>query len=369
MKTINVVNEKLMMDSDKRLSALCRWAQADISRLLQRPLAEPPAAKSLGGDASFRRYFRYIDPITETSFLLVDAPPPQEDVGLFVRVAAEFHATGVRTPVIHASDPEQGFMLLEDFGDRLFLPRLLAAQQTGEYDSVNALYQAAMASLLDLQRASNQSHLPAYDAERLLNEMRLFDQWFCGEMLGLELDEETRQLLRKTWQFLIDAATAQPQVRVHRDYHSRNLMIVDDDLQARPGVIDFQDAVVGPITYDLVSLLKDCYIVWPTQQVRRWLADYYEQASKQSLLPEALSFQTFCRDFDLMGLQRHIKVLGIFCRLALRDGKRGYLGDLPVVLDYVQQTVRAYPELAEFATWFERVPLLAIQQRLAQELN
>jgi aminoglycoside/choline kinase family phosphotransferase len=357
------------MRSDERLNALCQWAQAEISRLLQRPLPEPPEATSLGGDASFRRYFRYVDPLSGQSWLLVDAPPPHEDVGLFVRVATEFHATGMRTPVIHAADPELGFMLLEDFGDRLFLPQLLAAQQSGELADANTLYQAAMGSLLDLQQGSDKSQLPSYDAERLLNEMRLFDQWFCGEMLGLALDDVTQSLLSRTWQYLIDAATAQPQVRVHRDYHSRNLMIVDDEPGNSPGVIDFQDAVVGPITYDLVSLLKDCYIVWPASQVKTWLSDYYQQASERSLLPQSLSFDVFCRDFDLMGLQRHIKVLGIFCRLALRDGKRGYLGDLPVVLGYVQQTARVYPQLDEFAAWFERVPLPLIQQHLKQELS
>jgi len=351
--------------ADARVEALRRWAQPEISCLVQRTLNEPPVIAGLGGDASFRRYFRYTD--AGQSFLLVDAPAPHEDVGLFVSVAAEFHATGMRTPLIHAADPDQGFMLLEDFGDNLFLPELLAAQQAGDEKSADQLYLAAMGSLLDLQRDSADSQLPSYDAERLLNEMRLFDQWFCGEMLGLALDEPTQQLLNETWQFLIDAAVAQSQVRVHRDYHSRNLMIINDDPAARPGVIDFQDAVVGPVTYDLVSLLKDCYIVWPASRVKGWLATYYENASKQSLLPKGLSFEGFARDFDLMGLQRHIKVLGIFCRLALRDGKRGYLSDLPVVLDYVQQTAAAYPELSDFSAWFEQVPLPRIRQRLPQE--
>lgn len=351
--------------SDARIEALCRWAQPEISRLLPHPLTVPPAVTGLGGDASFRRYFRYTE--AGQSFLLVDAPAPHEDVGLFVSVAAEFHATGMRTPLIHAADPQQGFMLLEDFGDSLFLPVLIAAQQADNEIPADRLYRAAMGSLLDLQRGSADSQLPPYDATRLLSELQLFDQWFCGEMLGLVLDEPTRHLLNQTWQFLIDAAVAQPQVRVHRDYHSRNLMIVANDLDARPGVIDFQDAVVGPITYDLVSLLKDCYIVWPAPRVQAWLAAFHEKASEQSLLPDSLSFERFNQDFDLMGLQRHIKVLGIFCRLALRDGKRGYLRDLPVVLNYVQQTAKAYPELGKFAEWFEQVPLPRIRQQLQQE--
>lgn len=366
-------NEAVMKNTtqsgDERLAALCEWAQPVLSTLLQRALPAPPVARSLGGDASFRRYFRYIDPDSAQSFLLVDAPPPHEDVALFVRVAAEFQATGMRTPLIHGADPEQGFMLLEDFGDCLFLPRLLSAQRNGDEPVSSALYGAAISSLLDLQGDSSSTKLPTYDADRLLNEMRLFDQWFCGEMLELELelDPDTQLLLDETWHFLTDAATAQEQVRVHRDYHSRNLMVIGDGMTAGPGVIDFQDAVIGPITYDLVSLLKDCYIVWPRPQVEYWLSSYFDQASERSLLPEFLTFQDFYRDFELMGLQRHIKVLGIFCRLALRDGKRGYLGDLPVVLDYVQQTARAYPELATFSDWFERVPLPKIRERLQQE--
>lgn len=361
--TINDAAER----GDERLVALCCWAQPGLSRVLQRPLVEPPVAVSLGGDASFRRYFRYQDPETLQSFLLVDAPPPQEDVALFVRVATEFQTAGMRTPQIHEADPEQGFMLLEDFGDSLFLPRLQLAQRSGDEQVADRLYESALTSLLALQRDSGPSQLPPYDAERLMNEMRLFDQWFCGDMLGLELDSGTQRLLDETWQFLAEAAIAQKPVRVHRDYHSRNLMIIDGDIAARPGVIDFQDAVLGPVTYDLVSVLKDCYIVWPRAQVRRWLAKYHEQAGKRLILPESLSFESFYRDFELMGMQRHIKVLGIFCRLALRDGKRGYLGDLPVVLDYVQQTARTYPELAAFSNWFERIPLPRIRERLLQE--
>jgi len=364
-------NETVMKNAtqsgDERQAALCEWAQPVLSALLQRTLPAPPAAQSLGGDASFRRYFRYIDTDTAQSFLLVDAPPPNEDVALFVRVAAEFQATGMRTPRIYEADPEQGFMLLEDFGDSLFLPRLQSARQSGQEHVANSLYESAMASLLDLQMDSCASPLPPYDNDRLLGEMRLFDQWFCGEMLALDLEPETQRMLDDTWRFLAEAAIAQTQVRVHRDYHSRNLMVIGGDVSARPGVIDFQDAVIGPITYDLVSLLKDCYIVWSRSQVEHWLRRYYRQSCERSLLAKPLLFSDFFRDFELMGLQRHIKVLGIFCRLALRDGKRGYLGDLPVVLDYVQQTARAYPELATFSDWFERVPLPKIRERLQQE--
>ncbi|TFH75189.1 aminoglycoside phosphotransferase [Gammaproteobacteria bacterium LSUCC0112] len=337
----------------------------------------PIHAVALGGDASFRRYFRYHSQLELTSvgleglthsLLLVDAPPERENNPAFVLAAQEFRAAGLKTPTILAHDFEQGFMLLEDFGDQLYLPCLQAAlgdadQDVSDIERVDELYNQAMKALLMLQSDRSESQLPAYDQARLHTELCLFDEWFCGQMLGLALDANEKTLLAQMWAFLEQAALNQVQVRVHRDYHSRNLMVrqqADGSLpeDQLPGIIDFQDAVIGPVTYDLVSLLRDCYIVWPTEHVNRWLRHYYFEARARDILPDSLSFDAFQRDVDLMGIQRHIKVLGIFCRLALRDNKPRYLLDLPVVMDYVVTVGERHPELKPFINWFRRGPMI-----------
>jgi N-acetylmuramate 1-kinase len=356
---------------DVRHQHLQQWARTALQQLLGSDPG-PVKAAALGGDASFRRYFRYrsehelslagiAGPVK--SLMLVDAPPERENNPAFLLAASEFSAAGLKTPTILAHDLDRGFMLLEDFGDQLYLPCLQAAQDTGDMARVDVLYTQAMNALLDLQSDRHVSKLPPYDQARLHTELSLFDEWFCGRMLGICLDAEEKKLLADTWHFLEQAALAQTQVRVHRDYHSRNLMLRQladgshPEAQS-PGIIDFQDAVIGPVTYDLVSLLRDCYIVWPAKDVSRWLRQYFDQAQARDILPATLPFEAFQRDFDLMGIQRHIKVLGIFCRLALRDNKPRYLLDLPVVMDYVVTAGEQHAELKAFISWFRRGPMI-----------
>ncbi|WP_339858506.1 aminoglycoside phosphotransferase family protein [Pseudohongiella acticola] len=361
-----------MEKAEARQQQLQDWAQGAIRRQFG---VDPGVVKAngLGGDASFRRYFRLHPQLPElpSSLMLVDAPPEQENNPAFLRAASEFGAAGVHTPQIHAHDVEQGFMVLEDFGDQLFLPCLQQAQAEHDRVRVDALYGQAMRALLALQADPAPTSLPPYDRTLLHRELILFDDWFCAGMLGMELDDDERAMLDTCWRVLEDAALAQPQVRVHRDYHSRNLMVRPGDdgelhEDQAPGVIDFQDAVIGPVTYDLVSLLRDCYIVWPQPDVERWAATYHESAQARGIVPSSYSLSEFMQDFDLMGLQRHIKVLGIFCRLALRDNKHRYLQDLPVVMDYVCRVAARHPSMKPFLDWFQAGPMPKMQARLAE---
>jgi aminoglycoside/choline kinase family phosphotransferase len=270
----------------------------------------------------------------------MDAPPEKEDCGPFIDVTERLEGAGVHVPHIHAQDLEQGFLLLEDLGDIQFLDRL-------DEETAPRLYGDALSALVAFQVCASAEDLPVYDESLLRLEMELFREWLCGKHLGLELDDADNAMLDDTFAQLVLNAEEQPQLFVHRDYHSRNLMLTETH---SPGIIDFQDAVKGPITYDLVSLLKDAYIRWPLDKVDHWVAGYAELALQSGLITEAgeLKFQ---RWFDLMGLQRHIKVAGIFARLFRRDGKAGYLSDIPLVLDYICEIVERYPEyfpLAEF---------------------
>lgn len=359
-----------------RQQQLQDWAQGAIRRQFG---IDPGVvrASALGGDASFRRYFRFQPDVADqagelpASLMLVDAPPAQENNPAFLRAADEFMAAGLCTPRIYAHDLDQGFMVLEDFGDQLVLPCLQQAQADVDSARVDVLYRQAMDSLLMLQAHKQPSMLPAYDQTLLHRELTLFDDWFCEKMLGWQFSADERRLLATTWQLLEASALAQPQVRVHRDYHSRNLMVrPGQDGQPEEnqplGVIDFQDAVIGPVTYDLVSLLRDCYIVWPQADVQHWASTFHEQALVRGIIPATYTVADFMRDFDLMGLQRHIKVLGIFCRLALRDHKQRYLLDLPVVMDYVCQVAERHPAMSPFLTWFRNGPMPQMQTRLAE---
>jgi aminoglycoside/choline kinase family phosphotransferase len=321
-----------------REQALRHWLQND----LQLPVEDLQPASS---DASFRRYFRVFLPDGLTR-IAMDAPPPQEDTRPFVRIAAQLRDLGLNAPVVHAAEPEQGFLLLDDLGQQAYLSCLDA-------DSVGHLYGDAMQALLQLQRCQDDGSLPRYDATLLCNEMQLFVDWFLQRHLGLDLATDLG--LESVFARLVASAQAQPQVCVHRDYHSRNLMHLSAD---NPGVIDFQDAVWGPITYDLVSLLRDCYIDWPRDQVEDWVRDYYQQAMDAGLLRGhalASDFAQFLRWFDWMGVQRHLKAIGIFARLHHRDGKSGYLGDIPRTLTYVRDVSGRYAELASLHNFIARV--------------
>jgi aminoglycoside/choline kinase family phosphotransferase len=321
--------------ADARLQALSTWLRAD----LQRPV---DAIRPASSDASFRRYFRaWIDGDT---FILMDAPPPQEDVRPFIHISRLLRQVGIQAPQIHAQDVERGFLLLDDFGNTCYLDKLDA-------DSADALYGDAMASLERLQGEVNVANcgLPPYDESLLRTEMNLFGDWFIRRLLGFEPVGAEAAVLEKTWTLLVRSALEQPRVCVHRDYHSRNLMVTERD---NPGILDFQDAVIGPITYDLVSLLRDCYIAWPHSRVDAWVGDYHLRLVDQGLAEHG-DADRFMRWFDLMGVQRHLKAIGIFSRLKLRDGKSGYLGDIPRTLSYVTSVCERYPDLADFLRFLQ----------------
>tara|TARA_R110002167_G_scaffold89012_11_gene240179 strand:- start:730 stop:1860 length:1131 start_codon:yes stop_codon:yes gene_type:complete len=354
---------------DQRREALVAWARHCLEDMTG---YSPVVGKVeiVSGDASFRRYFRLRFEralqcehelvseskrkyLLQSQFVLVDAPPAHEDCEQFVHVASLFRRAGVLTPRVLEVDYDRGFMLLQDFGDRLYLPTL----QEGV--NVDAMYRAAMSSLVQLQAQGDTAGLPHYDRTLLRKELNLFNDWFCERFLDLMLNDDERDLIERTWTFLEDAALSQPQVCVHRDFHSRNLMLLSPDPELNPdqspGVIDFQDAVVGANTYDLVSLLRDCYIVWPAERVRGWALEFREMALAVGLITNDSEHdeQAFLRDFDLMGLQRHLKVIGIFSRLNLRDGKSSYMADIPLVIDYVLKVAAQHPEMNEFVQWFE----------------
>jgi hypothetical protein len=275
------------------------------------------------------------------SYIVMDAPPDKEDVAPFVSVARRLAGMGLNVPIVLAREPDQGFLLLSDLGTCQYLDELKADRE------VDRLYADALAALVAMQTAGGAAsrELPAYDRELLLREMELLPEWFLGSHLGLMIGSHERAVLDRLFDSLVRSALSQPVTFVHRDYHSRNLLLTQDN---NPGILDFQDAVFGPVTYDAVSLLKDCYIAWPAERVRAWLLGYRERLMAAGFAVSGDAAQ-FIRWFDLMGLQRHIKVLGIFARLNYRDGKPGYLKDLPRVLDYARATAAAYPETSEFA--------------------
>lgn len=297
----------------------------------------------LSGDAGFRRYFR----LEKLPYLAVYAPPASENSLLFCSIARFLRQQGLAVPEIIGADFAQGFLLVSDLGDELYAAHL-------SEDRVDGLYGEAIQTLLQLQQTKPaQDLLAQYDAATLRREMELFPQWFIGELLQYSLNDDEQQLIAQCFSYLEQAVAKQPKVVVHRDFHSRNL-IYRQTQQGRllpPGLIDFQDALIGPASYDLVSLLKDCYIDWPKSQVRSFALAYYQQAQQQGIWPR-LREGEFIQGFDLMGLQRHIKVLGIFARLSLRDNKHGYLQDLPRVLAYTLDVLGHYPALASLHQWF-----------------
>ena len=288
----------------------------------------------LAGDASFRRYARII--LNNKTFMLMDAPPEKEDCRPFVSIGEFFYRHGVRVPHIVAKDLENGFLLLEDFGDVL-LSTLLDDQ------TVDANYAQSFKQLIQLQSIDGQNQFPAYSYEKLISEMDLLTDWLLPS-LKIQPTESEQALIKRTFAILANAALAQPQVIVHRDFHSRNLMILDGETEQ--GVIDFQDAVIGADTYDLISITRDAYVQWNAERVYGWFKVFYD------LLPESAKedrdFEQFKKDADLMAIQRHIKILGIFVRLFERDGKSGYLKDLPRVMWYLLEESKPYAELQPF---------------------
>jgi aminoglycoside/choline kinase family phosphotransferase len=341
-----------MTDADPRLSLLETWLREE----LRWPLARLAPASA---DASFRRYFRVWNTAGETR-VVMDAPPDKEDLAPYLKVTSLLGDCGVHVPMIEAVDQARGLILLEDLGSTHFLSRLNGGTDADE------LYGPALTALADIQQRgrSGARQLPAYDRAVLEREMALMPEWFCARHLELPRTAATEALLAETFELLVREALAQPRVLVHRDYHSRNLMVTTT---RNPGIIDFQDALDGPVSYDLVSLLKDCYISWPRARVERWVSDYRRQLQARGLAVGRDDAE-FLRWFDLMGLQRHIKVLGIFARLWYRDGKNGYLADLPRTLDYVCDAAARFPELQKFAAWTgqELAPALSLANARAR---
>jgi aminoglycoside/choline kinase family phosphotransferase len=351
-------------------------------------------------DASFRRYWRFTH--QGDSLIAVDAPPEHEDSARFARLARAFRAAGLNAPEVLAEDHRRGYLVVSDLGSRTYLAELMAAatlsstsaeQVVGALESlqqpvtastptptvdplqvsasgsgsasalasaeIDRLYGDAIAALIKLQRALPTDELPRYDAAFLSRELELFRHWLLGEFLGLELSVAEQAQLEQTFGLLIESALEQPQVAVHRDYHSRNLMLTPAE---NPGVLDLQDAVAGPISYDLASLLKDCYIAWPRERVLGWVEVYADQAQAAGLL-SAADRSRLVPWFDLMGAQRHLKAAGIFARLAVRDGKRGYLADLPRTLGYLRELGPSYPALRPLAALIDQRILPGLSAR------
>ncbi len=286
------------------------------------------------GDASFRRYFRVTPHDGSATLIAMDAPPPREDCAPFVRVARELARIGVHVPRIHAESLRQGLLLLDDLGSTHYLDRLDA-------DCADRLYGDALGTLAVMQACADPQGLPPYSEQLLRQEMALYRDWLLGHHLGYRPQGDEDQALSAVEDLLVANALEQPQVFVHRDYHSRNLLLTPNH---NPGVLDFQDAVLGPVTYDLVSLLKDCYITWPRERVKDWVMGYFDLACQSGILRRD-SEGSFLRWFDLMGVQRHLKASGIFARLWHRDGKPGYLKDIPRTLAYITQLGVDYPLL------------------------
>lgn len=310
---------------DHRIVALQSWLKRDLQ-------LQVSSLKPASSDASFRRYFR-VQLQQGCSRIVMDAPPDKENTEPFVRIAGLLKQVGLRAPYIYERHVEQGFLLLEDFGSTCLLDVVNA-------DNVERLYQVAMDSLLMLQSLEDVANwqLPQYDQALLRRESGVFHEWFLQRQLGVDMPDTLKTALDD---LLIESALAQPRVIVHRDFHSRNLMVLANDAL---GLIDFQDAVYGPISYDLVSLLRDCYIVWPDDQVQRWVHAYWQRLQAAGLTN--VEYVVFQRWFDWMGLQRHLKAVGIFSRLHWRDNKSGYLQDIPRTLAYVAAVCARYPQLA-----------------------
>ena len=321
---------------DPRLEALRAWLAS------QWP-GETPTLEPASADASFRRYFRVR--LRDGTRIVMDAPPQREDTGPFIRVAALMREAGLHVPEVIAADREQGFLLLTDLGATTYLNALTEANADG-------LFADAITALIAWQRASRPGVLPPYDRALLQRELDLFPEWYVGRHLGTTLGEAQQAALSRIGSVLIDSALAQPQVHVHRDYMPRNLMLSTPN----PGVLDFQDAVHGPITYDLASLFRDAFISWPEPRVIDWVARYWEQARRAGL-PVDADFGEFYRAFEWMGLQRHLKVLGIFARIRYRDGKPAYLEDAPRFLRYAREVAVRYAALS---------PLLQLLDELEQ---
>ncbi|NCT78476.1 phosphotransferase [Pseudomonas stutzeri] len=334
-----------MPHQDQRLLDLSAWLDQQLPELFARcgwgevPTAELTAASS---DASFRRYFRWQG--GDRSLIVMDAPPPQEDCRPFVKVAQMLDEAGVHVPQVLAADLDRGFLLLTDLGRQTYLDVIDAG-------NADQLFDDAIEALLKFQLQPLAQSMPAYDEALLRRELQLFPEWYVQRHLGHALSEAQQVAWERICRLLIDSALAQPRVLVHRDYMPRNLMISEPN----PGVLDFQDAVLGPVSYDITSLFKDAFLSWPEPRVRAWLEVYWGRARAAGVaLPE--SFEEFLRASDLMGVQRHLKVIGIFARICHRDGKPRYLADVPRFFAYIEAVLARRPELGELRQLIAELP-------------
>ncbi|CAI8975828.1 N-acetylmuramate/N-acetylglucosamine kinase [Pseudomonas sp. IT-P74] len=325
-----------MPDQDVRLQHLKVWLDQQLTTLFAEQgwgVVPPATLTAASSDASFRRYFRWEG--GDKSFIVMDAPPPQENCKPFVDIAFLLAKSGINVPKIYAEDLERGFLLLNDLGNKTYLDVI---------DSENAddLFTDALQALLAFQQLPMVAPLPSYDVALLRRELELFPEWYVKRELGIEFDAAQQVLWQQVSELLIDSALAQPKVLVHRDYMPRNLMLSEPN----PGVLDFQDAVYGPVTYDVTCLFKDAFLSWPQERVHGWLESYWRQAGALGI-PVQPDFEDFLRASDLMGVQRHLKVIGIFARICHRDGKPRYLGDVPRFFAYIETVIARRPELAE----------------------
>lgn len=328
----------------ERLELLEKWVKLHLPH-------ESVTLTPASADASFRRYFRIGH--NNNTWIVMDAPPQQEDCLPFIHVRDVFATAGVHVPKILAQDTTQGFLLLSDLGNTTYLQAI-----SDNSDEADRLYRDAIDALIKIQLASKVGVLPGYDHALLLGELNLFPDWYIARHLQTELSVGQRATMQTVFDQIIRNNLLQPGVFVHRDYHSRNLMVTAPN----PGVIDFQDAVYGPITYDLVSLFKDAYLRWEEERVLDWTIRYWEKA-RNAGLPVPMDFTNFYRDFEWMGVQRHLKVLGIFARLYHRDGKRNYLSDMPLVMEYLRNACERYRELHPL------LKLLDVLMRIEPESN
>ncbi|MDP3815324.1 aminoglycoside phosphotransferase family protein [Pseudomonas sp.] len=327
-----------MPNEDARLKLLENWLDQQLPALFaERGWGAVPAATltSASSDASFRRYFRWQG--AGRSLIVMDAPPPQENCAPFVAIAGLLAEAAINVPQILAADLERGFLLLNDLGRQTYLDVI-------NPDNAERLFADALQALLAFQQLPMDRTLPSYDDALLRRELQLFPEWYVQRHLGIEFNQKQQGAWQRVSQLLIDSALAQPKVLVHRDYMPRNLMLSEPN----PGVLDFQDAVYGPVTYDVTCLFKDAFLSWPEERVRAWLEDYWRQARAVGI-PVQAELADFLRASDLMGVQRHLKVIGIFTRICHRDGKPKYLGDVPRFFAYIEAVLSRRPELAELA--------------------
>ncbi|OJT48150.1 MULTISPECIES: aminoglycoside phosphotransferase family protein [Pseudomonas] len=330
-----------MPDQDVRLQHLKVWLDEQLAKLFAEQgwgTVPPATLTAASSDASFRRYFRWEG--DGRSFVVMDAPPPQENCKPFVDIAFLLAKSGINVPKIYAEDLERGFLLLNDLGNKTYLDVI-------DGENADALFHDALQALLAFQQLPMVAPLPSYDVALLRRELELFPEWYVKHELGVEFDAAQQQQWQHISELLIESALAQPKVLVHRDYMPRNLMLSEPN----PGVLDFQDAVYGPVTYDVTCLFKDAFLSWPEERVRGWLESYWQQASALDI-PVQADFEDFLRASDLMGVQRHLKVIGIFARICHRDGKPRYLADVPRFFSYIEAVIARRPELAELQALF-----------------